>query len=144
MGPVVATACVAWKGIGFYVMAEAQEHWMDLKVYEFSICRSPGDPEWDGQSPVIPGKPPLGFVFPRKGAISGTDSVETTEEAQVYLSGSIKWDGCSNLYFDEQDSIEGTKCSLHFCGKQEAMNVGVLMGRLYDLAAKIIPAWSGD
>ena len=139
MESVVATACVAWKDIGFYVMAEAQEHWVDLTVYEFSICRSPDDPEWDGVSAITPGKPPLGFVFLKKDADSGTDSVETVEEAQVYLSGSIKWDGCSNLHFGEQK-----RCSLHFCGKQEAMNVGVLMGRLYDLAAKIIPAWSGD
>ena len=117
MESVVATACVAWKDIGFYVMAEAQEHWVDLTVYEFSICRSPDDPEWDGVSAITPGKPPLGFVFLKKDADSGTDSVETVEEAQVYLSGSIKWDGCSNLHFGCTTILDVDGTQKHFCMK---------------------------
>jgi hypothetical protein len=55
-------------------------------------------------------------------------------EAEILLSGSVKWDGCSNMNFDEQDRV-----MLHFCSKTDAANIGVLMTRLYEWAAEIIP-----
>lgn len=55
------------------------------------------------------------------------------ESAPVYMSGHIKWDGCSNVQFDEQE-----KCMLHFCGRKDAMKVGELFNRLYEEASKNI------
>lgn len=49
--------------------------------------------------------------------------------APKFLHGHIKWDGCSNWYFDEQE--EGM---LHFCGRKYATDIGVLMGKMYDIA----------
>ncbi len=113
----------AWEDIGYFCETEpcpeAPDHVLDFKVYEI-LWKEP-----DGT-----------FAFDREGSI-GSDPVLTTSEAQVYLSGGIKWDGCSNMHFDEQDRV-----MLHFFSKREAMNTGVLLGRLYDLAAKLIPAWS--
>ncbi len=62
---------------------------------------------------------------------------EKLEEAEVFLSGSVKWDGCSNFNLGEGGYY-------HFCSKQEAIDIGVLLGRLYDWAAKLIPNWDGD
>lgn len=58
-----------------------------------------------------------------------------TIKKRVYLSGDIRWDGCSNMYFNRQDEV-----MLHFCGKQEAMNIGVLMGYLYEKALEFMPS----
>jgi hypothetical protein len=34
---------------------------------------------------------------------------------------------------------------LHFCGRQQSMNLGVLMDRLYSLAAEMMPAhWDAE
>ena len=48
---------------------------------------------------------------------------------QIYLHGDIKWDGCSNMHFDEQEN-----CMLHFCGRTDALKIGILLGYLYKLA----------
>lgn len=66
-----------------------------------------------------------------------SDSFEPTkniDKAQVFLSGHIKWDGCSNMKFDEQDHV-----MLHFCKKKSAQDVGKLMGYLYDMAIELMP-----
>jgi hypothetical protein len=67
---------------------------------------------------------------------SDGQAVFSIDEAQVFLHGDVKWDGCSNWYFDEQDEV-----MLHFCSKDEAMRLGLLMGRLYELAESLIEHW---
>ena len=51
-----------------------------------------------------------------------------------FLSARFKWDGCSDVSFAGM---------LHFCEREHLANVGVLLGRLYDLAAELIPRWDG-
>jgi hypothetical protein len=61
-------------------------------------------------------------------------------EAEVFLHGHVKWDGCSNLHFDEQDRV-----MLHFCSKQQAGDIGRLLERLYDIAAELMgDHWDGE
>lgn len=62
------------------------------------------------------------------------EEVYDITKSTPYMSGHIKWDGCSNIQFDEQNNA-----MLHFCGKTDATNIGVLIARLYDLASKSIP-----
>lgn len=64
------------------------------------------------------------------------DSTADLVEAQVFLQGAIKWDGCSNWHFDEQDN-----CMLHFCGARQASGIGRLMERMYDIAAARMPTF---
>lgn len=49
--------------------------------------------------------------------------------AEPALSGSIKWDGCSNWDFHCEDGM------IHYCGVKMATSIGRLMERLYDIAA---------
>lgn len=53
-----------------------------------------------------------------------------------FLTGYIKWDGCSN--WDCQDQV-------HFCGKKEAMssmkNFQSLIEKLYDYTAELMPEY---
>lgn len=46
------------------------------------------------------------------------------------LTGTIKWDGCSNF----QHGI-----CLHFCGRAMAKEFGELLQKLYDVAAELLP-----
>lgn len=67
----------------------------------------------------------------------GTDVTSDLEKAQIYLSGQIKWDGCADLYFDEQENA-----ALHFCGIKDARRISCLIERLYEIAKELIEHWS--
>lgn len=55
------------------------------------------------------------------------------DKAERVIKGSIKWDGCSNWNMMPDDTL------LHFCGKEGAIGLGTLLGRLYDIAKAEIP-----
>ena len=94
---------------------------MDFKVYPISAVNDDG-----------------AYEYRRKDADCGMDfSQNGLEDAQVFVHGNIKWDGCSNLWFDEQD----TGTMLHFCGRSSIDDFRELMKRLYDLAAEVIHKW---
>lgn len=70
-----------------------------------------------------------------------TEACGTTgqfDEAEKSLSGSIKWDGCSNWDFHTE------ACAAHFCGRKDAVGIGRLMGHLYDLAAGNLLLWDAE
>lgn len=50
--------------------------------------------------------------------------------AEPIISGSIKWDGCSNWDFSKQ---------YHFCSKTDAKNFGDLLPKLYEWASELMP-----
>lgn len=62
---------------------------------------------------------------------SVTKQVLTSEQ---YLRGQIKWDGCSHVWFGDQDN-DGY---LHLCGKLDWDRHNQIMEQLYQLAAKTI------
>lgn len=53
----------------------------------------------------------------------------TVEEAEVFLRGSIKWDGCSNFYFPGMT---------HRCDRAGLASIGILLGRIFDQCAAIM------
>lgn len=59
--------------------------------------------------------------------------IEDRSKAQVYMHGSVKWDGCSDVHYDEQDS-----CMLHFCGIECVEAITTLMRGVYALAAELM------
>ncbi len=64
---------------------------------------------------------------------TGSGWTESLAEAHADFSGTIKWDGCSdwNMMPDE--------VNLHFCSKEGATDLGILLGRLYDIAKEGLP-----
>jgi len=93
------------------------------------------------ETPTEPGiyKNTIKRVYERDNADHGMDVVTDLEEAQIFLSGNIRFDGCSNMQFNEQEN-----CMLHFCGRKMATDVRVLMGELYDIAIDYIPSTDKD
>lgn len=126
--PILKRAVYQPTKIGEYlIIAEAHEYYCEFTCYD---CM--------GMSLGADG----GYTTPLytvKDAIDCSESTENSDDAQVFLSGSIKWDGCANLTFDEQETA-----ALHFCGRSDAQRVGKLLDRLYDLAGELIPKWDAE
>ena len=93
--------------------------WVDFKVYDI-VGR--GGPKFDEP------------CYHADGYINSNEIVETTELAQVFCHGTIKWDGCCDVYFDEQDST-----MLHGCGRKDLTRIGKLFDVLYDMALQLMP-----
>lgn len=64
---------------------------------------------------------------------------ENLEEAEIYLHGHVKWDGCSNWYFDAQDG-----CMLYGCSKSDIQRFGDIMAFCWDWTASILPTFKGE
>ncbi len=73
---------------GFRLIWSVEDHWADVRVYEIT-CREEGKP-----------------LFNRNDWQSLPDPVESTEEAEEYLTGYVKWDGCTELNMGQP----------HWCG----------------------------
>ena len=104
----------------FTIIAEPHEHYCEFKCYE-----AYGDFD-----------EPNGIYYDITDSASTPNPTDDLDKAQVYLSGTVKWDGCSNLDFDINEG-----CAIHFCGRKDISKVGKLLERLYDLAAQLIPRW---
>jgi hypothetical protein len=61
--------------------------------------------------------------------------VENRNAAQAVLSGSIKWDGCSDFSIDDEP--------LHFCGRSDMAEFATLLTGIYDLASELISGYEG-
>lgn len=54
------------------------------------------------------------------------------DEMELLLEGHVKWDECSNWNIGSKDVM------LHFCSKNEAEDLGKLLGFLYELACSML------
>ncbi len=62
---------------------------------------------------------------------------------ELYLTGAIKWDGCSHIWFGEKE--EGKQDGyLHLCGKYCWEKHNKMMNALFELAAKTIKHFDKD
>jgi len=62
---------------------------------------------------------------------------ELTDGNEVFASGAIKWDGCSNWKFDEQE-----RCMLHGCTKQHLLNLGIILAECWEWTRELLPAFA--
>lgn len=108
------------RDVGDYeiVVTEKQSHWIGFKVYR------------------VIGKTASGArLYNRDGYQTSPDPVEDRNAAQVMLSGSIKWDGCSDMTVDDEP--------LHFCSRSYMEEFQCVLSAIYDLAAEVIPSYEG-
>lgn len=70
-------------------------------------------------------------LFEKKGSTCSMDVTEDINDAQRVIEGMVKWDGCSHLNFfpDEEGYV-------HYCGRTSAVQLGELIGLVYDEARK--------
>lgn len=101
----------------FVVSYEAKEYLFSFVAYSVASTGENGDdPD-----------------FERLGSESSYDRTPNLSEAQPFVSGDLKRDGCANFKFDEQEHV-----MLHTCSKEEAVEIGLLLGAIYDLADRTI------
>ena len=58
------------------------------------------------------------------------------DDAQVFLSGNVRWDGCSNWYFNAQN-----ECMIHACNRKEVERIGEVMALCWDWTAELCEKW---
>lgn len=61
------------------------------------------------------------------------------EKAPVFMQGHIKWDGCCNYTFPEQES-----CMLHMCGFKDFERLNLVIKKMYELVPSIIKTADKD
>jgi hypothetical protein len=100
---------------GFRVHWKYSSHWADVEVYEYI-----------GEEVS---NPPRKF-FNRKNWVSSPDPVYSIDEAEPYLTGYIKWDGCSELNIG---------CP-HWCGPYQYKKHFALLEWLYKRSRELLEA----
>jgi len=111
---IVPPLSAAHLGDRFLILICPGEYSMDFKVIE--IVGEGLDPD------------PGVLFFTRRGALSTPDHVTQLDEAQVFMEGYLKWDGCMNVNIDTED-----ECMTHFCGRYDASKVGRMIDNIYTL-----------
>lgn len=59
-------------------------------------------------------------------------------DTELYLSGVIKWDGCSHIWYGDGDGY------LHLCGKKYFDDHNKVMDAIWDVCSKRIKRWNND
>jgi hypothetical protein len=100
------------------------DHWLDFRIYEIvRTTDASGTQAIEYIDPAAPTNCPAG----------------TSPPEVPFANGDIKWDGCSDFYFDAQEH-----CMLHFCSKDSIQRMARMMQSVYELASTVMPAWDGD
>lgn len=79
-----------------------------------------------------------GIILFNKAGSDSMESVEAIEEAQIFASGSVKWDGCSNWHFDITDD-----CMLHSCSREDLERISAVLVRCWDMTTELCPKMEG-
>lgn len=106
----------------YHILINVFTHRIEFKVFEFQSFTGPNG---------------AGIQFPAIGDKYG-DYTEDIFNAQPYFEGTIKWDGCSNVIYSDQNN-----CMLHYCGVEDAERSWLMFQTLYKYAADNIPTWDG-
>lgn len=133
--PSLMTVRTDLKEIGFTVVAVAYRYHVEYTVYEIAGLEMHEAPDVAGVDARRPLFTPL---WPRKGSTSSSDTVDSLSDAAVFLHGQVKWDGCSNWHFDEQDRV-----MLHGCTRTDLSNIGRVLEWCWDQTAIWCPRWDG-
>lgn len=102
------------KELNYFVIAVSNDYYCDFKIYRVAGTTC------DAEETLVFGPNCEPFH----------DGLETE------LTGSVKWDGCSN--WDNGDDM------LHGCNRQHLIDLGLLLAACWDWAAELIPHWDRE
>ena len=106
--------------LGFSIVAFPGAYFVEYIIYAHDGC--------DNEIPY----------FHKQDSACYPDPVTTFEEADVFMHGDVKWDGCSNWYFDEM-----SRGAFHGCCREHLTNIGQIMGEAWDWTKEICQNWQG-
>lgn len=67
-----------------------------------------------------------------RGAMSSMDCVEDPLAAARYVSGSVKWDGCSHVNFGDDQGY------LHVCGREGFDKLANILAQIYERCGELM------
>lgn len=73
-----------------------------------------------------------------RGSATSPNATSSLADAEIFISGSVKWDGCSNWDMMPEEDRPGY---FHGCSREHLTNIGEIMARCWDLTAKHCPNW---
>src|ERR1022692_2239834 len=101
--PIIESKIVVWEDLGYTAkLTNNSGYHMQFTIYAIELFGPP-------------------HSYGRKTWVGYTENLD---EARISMTGYVKWDHCMNLDFDEDEG------SFHFCSKEQAMRLGILMERL--------------
>ena len=109
-----------FKDIGFVAIGFPGEYKAEFKVYNMAGI----DP--DSGTPLLQ----------RADAHAWPAPTEDISIAELYLHGTVKWDGCSDWHFDYPETL----CH-HGCDREDLVALGEVMARCWDWAAELCEHW---
>lgn len=77
---------------------------------------------------------PPGISLDKRNAVDSQEQANDLDDAEVYVAGDIKWDGCSNINFPSTET-----CMTHLCGYGAWMRYAEMMLRVFREVATKIP-----
>lgn len=114
--------------LNFTVVAEIEEYRINYKVYD--IVGLVENPEKPGVYDVP--------HWQEKDSVSSPNPVDSLERAEIFMEGTVKWDGCSDwLPYAVQN------CYMHSCDREGLVRVGEVMARCWDMTKTLCPNWDG-
>lgn len=105
---------------------------------DFTVVGIPGEYAYDFKVYQVAGSSqPEHDQLYRKANGESWDLTDKISEAAVFLSGTIKWDGCGHLHFDEQEEA----AAIHVCGSDGATSLAELIEHLWKLGSQHVQNW---
>jgi hypothetical protein len=77
---------------------------------------------------------PTGRLYHREGSGSSEDDVSNPHEAERFVSGTVKWDGCSHVYFGDNNGY------LHLCGRSSFAKLSLALPAIYERCGELMKA----
>lgn len=72
-------------------------------------------------------------IYWRIGATSSMDDPATElKDAERYVEGSVKWDGCSHLWFGDENAY------IHVCGKSDFVKLATTLAAIYERCGQLM------
>lgn len=121
-----------YRDLEYVVLATSYSHSVEYVVYGVDFYTL-GKLDVEGQQ-IDYDRP----MLHRKDSSTTPDGVETFAEADYFLRGTVKWDGCSD--WNLSDNAQGYL--LHSCGRETLLNVGKIMAACWDWTAHMCPSWN--
>lgn len=85
----------------------------------------------------VPDNAPL---YERKGATSSGDHVTDPHDAEPLVNGTVKWDGCSHVFFGEADNSG----YIHLCGREAWDTLVDVLPRIYERCGQLMRAGGSE
>lgn len=102
-------------------------HWRDLHVtaiaWPATACVA-----WRVSSIVAIEERTRRIEYTANGAVNSMELVADPEQAEVLVEGTVKWDGCADLAFDQH-------AMTHLCGWSDMQRFQAVLSRLYEMTA---------